>query len=510
MLGFMGWVYHFTLREAFFFTLNNTSMPIVLLTIANSDGVHVISRFFKELRITKNSQSAIESTMEHLFNPITLTSITTSSAFLCLWFSPIKGMNGYGATIAFGIMWAWLLSLTLLPALISLFSWDPKSRSISKPGRLEKVIISFGSIVTKYPKKILSFGLGIIAISIVGLFFIKVEVNYVEMFKKGNILRDSAIFLDENMTGNLNVLIQVTSNNGEGSLKNPKNLKDIEKLQNFLGEMDVVTSTISIIDIVKQLHKTIMDDNPDYQTIPNSREKINNLFWLYNMNDGADVSSLINDDNDTAVITALMKTFSTSEMNEYKINIQNFINENIQNNNIKFELSGVMAFLSDFIFLVIKSSIISIIASVILIALISTYFFKSWKFGLLSIIPLTGAVIVDFGLMGLFGIDLTHMTAILSSIIIGVGVDFSIHYCSEYKNLLQNNKLSKTKTTIENVGHPILLDALSNMSFASLMLSTIIPMVQIGGLMVFAMLACSFGTLTLLASAIEIGKNKLT
>ena len=510
MLGFMGWVYHFTLSEAFFFTMNNTSMPIVLLTIANSDGVHVVSRFFRELRIKKNSQEAIKSTIEHLFNPITLTSITTSSAFLCLWFSPIKGMNGYGATIAFGIMWAWILSLTLLPALISLFNWDPKSKSISKPGRLEKIIVRFGSIVKKHPKKILNFGLSVIFISIIGLFFIKVEVNYVEMFKKGNILRDSAIFLDENMTGNLNLLVQVTSNDGEGSLKNPENLQDMEKLQSFFDEIDVVTSTISIVDVVKQLHKTIMDDDPKFETIPDTREKINNLFWLYSMNDEADVSSLINDENDVAIITALMKTFSTTEMNEYKEMIENFIDNEIDNDNINFELSGVMAFLSDFIFLVIKSSIISIIASVILIGLISAYFFKSWKFGLFAIIPLSGAVIVDFGLMGLFGIDLTHMTAILSSIIIGVGVDFSIHYCSEYKNLLENKKSNKTATAIENVGHPILLDALSNMSFASLMLSTIIPMVQIGGLMVFAMLACSFGTLTLLASAIEIGKNKLT
>ena len=57
MLGFMGWVYHFTLSEAFFFTLNNISMPIVLLTIANSDGVHMISRFFKELRKKQNSEN---------------------------------------------------------------------------------------------------------------------------------------------------------------------------------------------------------------------------------------------------------------------------------------------------------------------------------------------------------------------------------------------------------------------------------------------------------------------
>jgi len=362
----------------------------------------------------------------------------------------------------------------------------------------------------KHPKNILTLGLSIIFISIIGLMLIKVEVNYVKMFKKGNIIRDSAIFLDEQMTGSLNVLIQVTSNDGEGSLKNPKNLEDIDKLQKFLDEMDVVTSTISITDVVKQLHKTIMDDNPKYEIIPDTRQKVNNLFWLYNMNDDADVSSLISEDNDIAIITALMKSFSTTQMSGYKTKIQTFIDNEIDNNNLNFELSGVMAFLSDFIYLVIKSSIISILISIVLIGLISTFFFNSWKFGLLSIIPLCGAIIVNFGLMGLFGIHLTHMTAVLSSIIIGVGVDFSIHYCFEYKNLMKVDKSNKTKKTIENVGHPILLDAFSNMGFASLMLSTIIPMVQMGGLMVFAMIACSFGTLTLLAAAMELGKNKLT
>ena len=470
-------------------------MPIVLLTIANSDGVHVLSRFYKELRVERNTQGAIKSTMEHLFHPITLTSITTASAFLCLLFSPLNGMSGYGITLAFGIMWAWLLSLTLLPALISLFKWDPDSKAISKPSLIEKAMNKFGNIITQNPKKILYLGLSIITISAIGLMFIKVEVNYIKMFKQGNIIRDSAIFLDEHMSGNLNVLIQVSSSEGEGSLKNPKNLEDIEKLQKFLDDQDVVTSTISVADVVKQLHKTIMDDNPEFETIPKSREKINNLFWLYNMNADSDISSLINDDNNITIVTALMKTFSTTQMEEYRTKIQNFINKEIipNNNSLTFELSGVMAFFSDFIYLVIKSSAISIITSIILIALISAYFFESWKFGMLSIIPLCGAVIVNFGLMGLFGINLTHMTAILSSIIIGVGVDFSIHYCSEYKNLINIDQSNKTKKTIENVGHPILLDAFSNMGFASLMLSTIIPMAQIGGLMVFAMCACSFG-----------------
>ena len=79
-------------------------------------------------------------------------------------------------------------------------------------------------------------------------------------------------------------------------MKNPENLKDVDKVQNYLNEMEAVTSTISIIDIVKQLHKTIMDDDQKYYTIPDTLQKIHNLFALYEMNEEAkeDLSSLIN------------------------------------------------------------------------------------------------------------------------------------------------------------------------------------------------------------------------
>ena len=512
MLGFMGWVYYFTASPDFYFTLNNTSMPIILLTIANSDGVHIISRFFKELRILKTTELAVHSTMDNLFKPISLTSITTMAAFLTLIFSPLEGMNGYGITLAFGIGWAWILSLTMMPALISILKWDPNSKAITKPSYIELGMNKFGNIVTENPKKILLLGITAILIALTGLSRLKVEVNMSEMFKSGSIIRDSAAFLDEHMTGNLNVLIKASSNSGKGGMKNPQNLKDVDKLQNYLNEMEAVTTTISITDIVKQLHKTIMDENPDFETIPDTRSEINNLFFLYQMNEDSDVSSLINYDNEAIVLTALMKTFSTSDMGVFRSDIENYIDDEIavSNNDIKFEISGVMAFLSDFIWLVIKTAATSIFLSIVVIFFIASIFYKSFKFGLLSIIPLLTAIIINFGLMGLFGIDVTHMTAILSSIIIGVGVDFSIHYTSEYKKLRDEKKSDKTKTTINNVGHPILLDALSNMGFASLMLSTIIPMTQIGGLMVFAMCACSLGTLTLLASSIEIFKNKLS
>ena len=510
MLGFMGWIYHFTNSSNFYFTMMNTSMPIVLLTIANSDGVHILSRFMKELRKHKNSRVAIIETMENLSLPIFLTSITTSLAFLTLMFSPVSSMIGYGITIALGIMWAWFLSITLLPALISLFKWDYNSKAISQPSFVENLMKKFGYLVTKKPKIVLASGLTIVLFSIIGLSLITVEVQYTKMFRKGNIIRDSAEFLDDHMTGNVNVLLRVTSNDEEKNIKHPDNLKDIELIQTYLDSMENVTSTISIIDVVKQLHKTIMDENHDYYTIPDSMQQVDNLFFLYEMNDDSDISSLINDDENQGILTALMKTFSTLKVSGYVENITNFINEKIANNNLKFELTGMMIFIVDFMWLVIKSSIISILLSIIVIFFVSTIFFRNWKLGALSIIPLFSAVCLNFGFMGWFGIELTHLTALLSAIIIGVGVDFTIHYISEYQSISKKYKLNEiSNKTIENVGYPIVLDAWSNMGFGALLLSSIIPLGQIGGLMVFAMISTSLGALTLLASALEIFKTKI-
>ena len=129
----------------------------------------------------------------------------------------------------------------------------------------------------------------------------------------------------------------------------------------------------------------------------------------------------------------------------------------------------------------------------------------------MSTIPLISAIILNFGLMGWFGIDLSHFTALLTSIIIGVGVDFAIHYISEFNHYLNNdtdiNEIS-TKV-VDDVGYPILLDVFSNMGFGALIFSSLIPLVQMGGLIIFAMVSTSLGTLTILASIMEINKHKL-
>jgi len=506
MLGFMGWIYKLTGSEKFLFTMMNTSMPIILLTIANSDGVHVITKFFRDFRKSKDKRTAIHSTMDSLLMPIFLTSLTTIVAFLSMLLAPIEQLAGYGITIGFGVVWAWLLSSTMLPALINIKKWESRSKAITHASIFEKLIDKFGALVVRHPKYILSAGMMIVGIAIYGVFLVRVEANVATFFEEGTEIRDSMDFLDEQMTGSSDIQIRI-----EGDIKNPSVLKDMEKMQKYIADQEGVTTTMSIAEIIKQMHRTVMEDNPEFETIPDSRGKVNNLFTMYSFSgDMDDFSSLVDENYDVGLVTGLMKTVTSVEVTEVVNSIEAYAKENVDPNT-KLSITGMMVVFRDLVKLIVDSSMISISISVFAIALIAAYFFRRLLWGLLAVIPLTSAVLMNFGFMGIFGVDMSHITAILSSIIIGVGVDFAIHYIAQYRNLSKNG-LSKDKLSrevIDDVGYPIILDAVSNMGFGALIFSVFLPLQYMGGLMIFAMLSTSIGTLTLLASLGEILKNKL-
>jgi len=506
MAGSMGWLYKLTGSDKFLFSLLNTSMPMVLLTIANSDGVHVITKFFKKIRITKNVRESVNITMESLLLPIFLTSLTTIAAFMAMIFAPMQQLVGYGIAISIGIAWAWILSSSLLPAMLSLKKWKLDSKAIKRAGIIERVIDTVGQRVMRYPKIILASALLVIGIVAFGIKFLNIEVNIMTFFQKGTEIRNSLEFLDDEMSGTMDMEFRI-----EGDIKDPKTLRDIEVIQEFLESHPDVTTSFSIANIIKMMHKAVENNDPAYEVIPDTRGKVNNLFTLYSMSgDPEDFESLVDYDYETGLITALMRTISTAEIAQFVNETETFIDENIESD-LNISTTGMLVVFRDLVDKIVQSSFISIFASIILICLIASIFFKGLIWGLIAVAPLISSVLLTFGLMGWAGIDFSHITAILSSVIIGVGVDFAIHYISQFKRISvrkeDNSKL--TNEVIDDVGYPIILDSASNMAFGALLASTFIPIQQIGGLMVFAMLSTSLGTLTLMASIAELLKKKL-
>ena len=506
MMGFMGWAYKITGANCFLFALLNTSMPIILLTIANSDGVHVITKFFREFRRLKNVETAIEYTMESLLIPIFLTSITTIAAFLTMISSPLEPLIGYGICMSVGIAWAWILSSLTLPAMINMVPWDSTSYSIAKPSILENLASFFSTIVTRFPAQTFSIGVLMVVLGGIGIQSINVDVNVANFFKPGTEIRDSMDFMDREMSGTMDLRVRI-----EADVKDPRILNGIDSLQSFIQQNENISVTYSIADVVKQMHRTVMDDSLKYESIPSTREKVNNLFTMYYMSGDQDgLSSMIDHDHENTLITSLSSIMSTEDIFSLVRLMTTYIDEHFFGAE-KISITGMIVVIRDMVLMVIRSSLLSIAISVVLIGLITALFFGRVIWGALSIIPLFSAVILNFGLMGHFNITLNHITAILSSIIIGVGVDFAIHYISQFQKLSKiKREKNVTKDVVKDVGYPILLDAGSNMGFGALIFSVFLPVQYIGGLMVFAMISTSLGTLVLLASGTQILSDRFS
>tara|TARA_B100000686_G_scaffold97765_1_gene104613 strand:+ start:300 stop:2498 length:2199 start_codon:yes stop_codon:yes gene_type:complete len=505
MAGFMGWMVFITGSERFYFTIVNSSMPIILLTIANSDGVHFVAKFFKEMRNKKDVKKSVEATMDTLLVPIFLTSLTTMAAFLSLSFAPIKQLMGYGICISVGIAHAFFLSSTFLPAAISLKKWDMNSKAVTRPSIFENLISYFGKTVSTNPKSILGSGVFIATAGIIGLLYLKVDVNIASFFRQGTEFRNSIDFIDQEMTGTMDIRVRL-----EGSMKNPRTLNEIVNLQDVLENNKKVTTSFSIADVVKQMHRVVMDDDPDFETIPKDQGKVNNLFSMYSMSgDPEDFSAMVDYEYSVGLVTALSRVMSTEEIISIVDEIEEYVGglKSVGSASV----TGMAVVIRDLVYLVVQSSVISIVMSVILIGLITSLFFKRIAWGMMAIIPLSVAVVINFGFMGLAGIHLSHVTALLASVIIGVGVDFAIHYISQYRRLSKiSEKNALTNDVIEDVGYPIILDSASNMSFGALLFSAFIPVQYMGGLMVFAMISTSIGTLTFLAAMAELLKHNLS
>ena len=505
MAGFMGWMVFITGSERFYFTIVNSSMPIILLTIANSDGVHFVAKFFKEMRNKKDVKKSVEATMDTLLVPIFLTSLTTMAAFLSLSFAPIKQLMGYGICISVGIAHAFFLSSTFLPAAISLKKWDMNSKAVTRPSIFENLITYFGKTVSTNPKSILGLGVLIATAGIIGLLYLKVDVNIASFFRQGTEFRNSIDFIDQEMTGTMDIRVRL-----EGSMKNPRTLNEIVNLQDMLENNKKVTTSFSIADVVKQMHRVVMDDDPDFETIPEDQGKVNNLFSMYSMSgDPEDFSAMVDYEYSVGLVTALSRVMSTEEIISIVDEIEEYVGDLKSVGSAS--VTGMAVVIRDLVYLLVHSSVSSIVMSLILIGMITSLFFKRIAWGMMAIIPLSVAVVINFGFMGLAGIHLSHVTALLASVIIGVGVDFAIHYISQFRRLSkisENNAL--TNDVIEDVGYPIILDSASNMSFGALLFSAFIPVQYMGGLMVFAMISTSIGTLTFLAAMAELLKHNLS
>src|SRR3989339_171036 len=507
-LGLMGWF-------GYRFMLINSTMPVVLLSIACADAIHIITHFFRLSRTGLSPEAAVRATMTDLMQPVFLTSLTTIAGFITLTTSPVTVMVPYGLFLSFGGFWVWVLSVFLLPARLSTYV-PPAVRLLR--GRNEPVsqssrfVDTLGNAVCQRPKIVLIASIALVSVSVYGIFRVEIEVNFNNFFPRTNPIRVANEFIDMHFNGvtNICVMAQTSKDNG---VKDPAVLGVVRDIAAYIERIPGMGTTMSLPAVIAKMNRTINDDSASYERLPETREQVAQLLELYSMSgDPSDFEKMVNNEYTATLINAPMRSLSTRHISAIIDSIDAYKATHANTALVHLSTTGFAVFIRDFVGLIIRSSLLSIICSIVLVFFISSIAYRSFLWAFFSILPLLCAVVLLFGLMGLFGIELNHVTALMTSLIIGVGVDFAVHFISQARLLLRNGEERETfvRTTIRNVGGPILVNSLTvSAGFSVLLFSNFVPMRFLGALVGISLLSCAFGALTIMAASVHLMRHRI-
>lgn len=490
------------------FSFISVLIPVMLIAIANDYSIHIIAHYYEEYNLsrTKDKNSILRKTLDHLQTPIFLAGITTVVGFLSLQSHLLPPARQLGLLASFGIILAFLLSVTFVPAALKLLDYPMILKQAGNSKGMNKILTGWGQFFIRHRKVYLTGSLIFIILIATGIPKIKVDTNPMHYFRKSSEIRVSNDIIDKYFGGSAQLNIKA-----EGDIKDPAFLHKMEKLVDYLENEPTVSRTISINDQLKKMNRAFHGDSLQYEVLPETRNAVAQYLLLFSISgDEDDLSQFVNYEYSQAQILVRVNETSSVSMLKLLEDTRQFIKTELGNDNFPV-VTGFVAIVGELVDMVVRGQMRSLILSIVIVSTLCALIFRSIIGGLLSIVPLTGAIIVVFGLMGHLGIELNVATAMLSSIMIGVGIDYTIHFLYRFRSEVQSGATAQEAVlrTLTTSGKGIIYNALSVIvGFCVLMFSGFLPIYFFGFLIVFSIAACLLGALSVMPALLVIIKPK--
>ena len=481
--------------------------PIMMISIANNYGVHVIARY-QELNAKQQEWSMVKITKEvimKLKTPVIITGLTTIAGILGLVVHILLPAQQLGVAAAIGIAFALLLSISFLPAIMMVMKKGKVLKSVShSTGHFHKILSYIAEASTTKPVIIIFIFGSFLLLAAGGLAFLNVDSNSENFLPPKHPFRQATNITNENFGGTkyLTVLF-------EGDIKDPALLKRLDDYETELEKDPRVGNVVSIASIIRIMSRSLNDEGePYYDKIPGTREAVAQYLELYSMSgDPEDFEDLVNFDYTKAILTIQFRADSKNALDEVIEEIEELTSNDPQRSIV----GGYCLIDKELAEAIISGQYNSLIFAIAIIALLLVIIFRSFTSGLLGTLPLIYTIITLFGTMGWIGIKLDIATAMLSSIAIGIGVDYTIHFFWRLKQeiALGNNYKDAVYTTLTTTGRGITINALTVMiGFSVLFISSFLTIKYFAFLIIFSVLICLLSALILMPALSILIKPK--
>ena len=444
MMGIAGWM-KFILNAATF----NSFLMLSALTIAHC--VHIMSTQKINMRLGKNKKDSVDESLRVNLQPVFMTAITTAIGFLTMHFSEAPPFRELGYMMAFGNIILFIHAVITLPALLVILPSKEKSVGESKS---ETFMEQLSHFVIKNRKTLLVFnGFFIIFLSL-GMTQIKLDDTWTKYFDKRFEIRSHSDFVQNNLTGLDTIEYSIPSGEQDG-INNPEYWKKLEKLADRIRKEPNVNHVTTLSDVIKRLNKAMNGDNPDFYSIPESRELVAQYLLLYELSVpfGLDLNDRINVNKSATRFTVTLQNASNDDLRDLDQIIQNYFDNELPE--LKTTGTGLSMIFSHFSKRNIDSMLVGTTAALILISFLLIIALRSLKFGLISLVPNLFPAAMGFGLWGYLQGEVGVALSIVAAMTLGIVVDDTVHYLSKYLRGKREKGLSPEEATtyaFKNVG----------------------------------------------------------
>jgi len=402
--------------------------PTMILTLAIADSIHILVTFFHHMRMGEDKKTAIRESLRINHQPVFLTSITTLVGFLSLNFSDAPPFRDLGNIVAIGVFAAWVFSITLLPALMMMLPIKVKKAPEENVGW----ITHLAEALIKQYRKVLAISIAVILAC--GAFLPTNELNDVwsEYFDKSMPQRQAGDFTRENLTGLNNISYSIASNES-GGISEPSYLNQLEKMTEWFRQQPEVIHVNTFTDVMKRLNKNMHADDEQWYALPDSRELAAQYLLLYEMSlpYGLDLNNQVNVDKSATRLTVTVRNISTNELLSLQSRAHDWIQQNTKGLTIGEGSSSDVMF-AHIGYRNVRTMLEGTFLALLLISAMLAVSLRSFRYGMISLLPNLLPALVAFGIWGMFVGRVGLGLSVVAGMTLGIVVDYSVHFLSKF------------------------------------------------------------------------------
>lgn len=407
-------------------------VPVILLVVSIADSVHIVIHYLTLRGRGSTGPVAAEESVRVLFLPCLLTSFTTAIGFLTLMTAPLAPLRQLGTLAAAGTGIAFLLTVVVLPAALSLLPGDfSVYRTRLENGALSRFVRNVPAWADRHHRLIPWVTIGVTLLGSVGLFRLSVESNFLDIFRRNDPMRLTTEAV-ENTAGGLLSLEILVSGATDGAVLRPEVLRAMAGLGPFLESEPMSTSVHSVADYLSDVNRAMHGDDPAFEHVPDEASLATQYLLLLEAS-ASDVAieRMLDLPRRHARISVRTRFGSSSEYEHLQTRIADYAREHFPRD-ITVEQTGYVILYKNMETYVVRSQVRSFLLALSAIIVIMMITFRSWKTGLFSLIPNVWPILLTFGIMGWIGISLNPATAMVAAVVLGLAVDDTIHFLHKF------------------------------------------------------------------------------